>query len=50
MDYVLNDLGVCNQRINYIEHQMEKPMLIISVYMQCNGEKDSYNAFVECIG
>ena len=24
-------------------------MLIISVYMQCNSEKDSYNAFVECI-
>lgn len=49
IDYIVNDLELGNERIKCIEVCLEKPILIACVYMPCNGEKDSYHAYVECI-
>lgn len=49
LEHLVNDLDSGNQRIKCIELLTEKPTLIVNVYMPCNGEKDNYYSFVECI-
>ncbi|MCG8048994.1 MAG: hypothetical protein N0E48_25895, partial [Candidatus Thiodiazotropha endolucinida] len=49
LDHLVNDLDHGNHRIKCIELSTEKPTLIVNVYMPCNGEKDNYYSFVECI-
>ena len=49
IDYLVTDLELGNERIKCIELNTKNKMLIVCVYMPCNGEKDSYHAFVDCI-
>lgn len=49
IDQLVNDLDFGNERIKCIELNTINPLLIVCVYMPCNGEKDSYHAFVDCI-
>ncbi|MEW8548792.1 MAG: endonuclease/exonuclease/phosphatase family protein, partial [Candidatus Thiodiazotropha sp.] len=49
IDHLVNDLDLGNERIKCIELYTKSPLLIVCVYMPCNGEKDSYHAYVDCI-
>ena len=49
IDHVVNDLDIGNERIKCIELNLEKPILIVNVYMPCNGDKDNFHSYVECI-
>lgn len=49
IDHIVNDLDIGRERINCIEFLLQRPMLIVSVYMPCNGEKDNYYSFMECV-
>ena len=45
----MNDLDIENERIKCIELSLEKTILLVNVYMPCNGDKDSFHSFVECL-
>lgn len=49
IDHLIKDLDIGKERIKCIEICTNRPLLIICVYMPCNGEKDSYHSFVDCI-
>lgn len=49
IDHLVNDLELGNERIKCIELNTKNRLLIVCVYMPCNGEKDSYHAYVDCI-
>ena len=48
-DHLANDIEFGNERIKCIELNTKQKLLIVCVYMPCNGEKDSYHAFADCI-
>ena len=47
IDHLVNDITCGNERIKCIELSFSCPLLIICVYMSCNGEKDNYQLFTE---
>ena len=49
IDHLVNDIEFWNERIKCIELNTKQKLLIVCVYMPCNGEKDSYHALVDCI-
>ena len=49
IDHLVNDITCENERIKYIELSLSCPLLIICVYMSCNGEKDNYQLFTKTI-
>ncbi|MCG7875776.1 MAG: reverse transcriptase domain-containing protein [Candidatus Thiodiazotropha endolucinida] len=49
IDHLVNELELGNERIKCIELNIKKPLLIVCVYLPCNGEKDNYHSFVDCI-
>ena len=49
IDHLVNDIEFGNEHIKCIELNTKQKLLIVCVHMPCNGEKDSYHAFVDCI-
>ena len=49
IDHLVNDIEFGNERIECIEFNTKQKLLIVCVYMPCNGGKDRYHAFADCI-
>ena len=50
IDYLVNGLDLGNESIKCIELDTKKnPLLIVCVYMPCNGEENSFHSFVDCV-
>ena len=49
IDHLVNDLDLGNERIKCVERDTKNTLLIVRVYVPCNGEKDSYHSSVDCV-
>ena len=49
LDHLITDIDIGNERIKCIKFETDQPLLIVCVYLPCDGEKDNYHTFVETI-